>query len=262
MILRRLLHMTGQHRTPFMNWQLFCLLAFNAGAVNAGGFMVVARYTSHMTGFVSEMADKLVMGEFAFVLAALGSVISFFCGAVASSMLIDWAKVRRLRSEYALPLLLEAILLLVFGFLGARFMQHQLPWFSLSVTVWLLTFIMGLQNALSSRISWAMVRTTHMTGIITDLGIECGRALFVNRGVPQQIHVHANRRRMLGLAALLVLFFAGGVLGAVGFKTFGFIAIVPLALVLFVLSVPTLWADWRHYQHKARLMQQKKESDR
>ncbi len=64
----------GRHRTPATNRLLGLLLAFNAGAVNAGGFLVVHSYTSHMTGFLSTVADNLVLGNMALVLAAVGTL--------------------------------------------------------------------------------------------------------------------------------------------------------------------------------------------
>ncbi len=39
--MRHLIHLTGHHRTVTTNRVLGLLLAFNAGAVNAGGFLVV-----------------------------------------------------------------------------------------------------------------------------------------------------------------------------------------------------------------------------
>ena len=59
--MRRFRHLTGQHRTSDSNRRLGLLLAFNAGAINAGGFLAVSQYTSHMTGLVSEMADHLAL---------------------------------------------------------------------------------------------------------------------------------------------------------------------------------------------------------
>ena len=59
--MRRLRHLTGHHRTVASNRVLGLLRAFNAGAVNAGGFLVVHLYTSHMTGVVSMLADNLVL---------------------------------------------------------------------------------------------------------------------------------------------------------------------------------------------------------
>ena len=75
--MRRLRHLTGRHRTQSINRLLGLLLAFNAGAINAGGFLVVGLYTSHMTGFVSVIADNLVLGQMALVLGAnLGTAVN------------------------------------------------------------------------------------------------------------------------------------------------------------------------------------------
>ena len=162
--------LTGKTRTVRSNQQLGLALTFIAGATNAGGFLAVHQYTSHMTGIVSSMADRLALGEVALALAGLGALLSFISGSAISAILINWGRRRRMHSEYAAPLLVEAALLLLFGLLGARLAEHATlfaPW-----TVMLLCLIMGLQNAIITKISHAEIRTTHVTGLVTDLGIE------------------------------------------------------------------------------------------
>ena len=110
--MRRFRHLTGQHRTSTTNRRLGLLLAFNAGAVNAGGFLVVRLYTSHMTGFVSMLADNLVLGNTVLVLGAIGALLAFISGAAVTAILVNWARQHRLHSSYALPLLIVALLML------------------------------------------------------------------------------------------------------------------------------------------------------
>ncbi|MEO7159540.1 MAG: YoaK family protein [Polaromonas sp.] len=240
--MRRFRHLTGQHRTAFTNRLLGALLAFNAGAVNAGGFLVVAMYTSHMTGFASLLADNLVLGNMTLVLGATGALLAFTVGAAVTAILVNGARQNGLRSEYALPLLLEAVLLLIFGLMGAT-LNRQTP-FAVPLTVLVLSFTMGLQNALVSKISSSQIRTTHMTGIVTDIGIELGKMLYWNRlGSPLESRVRANRIKLRLLGTLLGAFVAGGVVGAAGFKYVGFIWVVPLALLLLALCVPPLYSD-------------------
>ncbi len=240
--MRRLRHLSGRHRTPSTNRLLGLLLAFNAGAINAGGFLVVGLYTSHMTGFVSVVADNLVLGQLTLVLGALGALLFFLAGAATTAVLVNWARQRQLSSGFALPLLLEAGLLLTFGLVGAT-LDRQTP-FAVPVTVLLLAFTMGLQNALVTKISSAQIRTTHMTGVITDLGIELGKLLYWNRAdLPLDSHVRANRARLRLFGALLGMFTAGGVTGAAGFKYIGFVWVVPFALVLLALSLPPFVTD-------------------
>ncbi len=64
-------------------------LAFIAGAINAGGFLLVGQYTSHMSGIISAMADELVLGAIAVVASGLIALVAFLCGAAASAVLIN-----------------------------------------------------------------------------------------------------------------------------------------------------------------------------
>ncbi len=249
--MRRFRHLAGQHRTPSIDRLLGGLLAFNAGAINAGGFLLVGMYTSHMTGFASMLADNLILGNVGLLLGALGTLLAFTAGAATTAVQVNWARQHHLRSEYALPLLLEAGLLLVFGLLGAT-LNRQTP-FAVPLTVLVLAYTMGLQNAVVSKISASQIRTTHMTGVITDLGIELGKVFYWNRTqTPADSQVRANRLKLKLYSMLLASFMAGGVVGAAGFKYLGFIWVLPMATILLLLSLPPLNADllryWRrHY---------------
>ena len=250
--MRRLRHLTGQHRTASTNWLLGGVMAFNAGAINAGGFLLVNMYTSHMTGFASMLADNLILGNTKLVLGAVGALLAFTTGAASTAVMVNWARYHRLRSEYALPLLVEALLLMVFGLMGAT-LNRQTP-FAVPLTLLVLAFTMGLQNALVSKISSSQIRTTHMTGVITDLGIELGKLFYWNRSVnpqlPQAHRVVANRIKLRLYGTLLGMFIAGGLVGALGFKYVGFVWVVPLALGLLALALPPLYADWRRLQRR------------
>lgn len=240
--------LTTTARTRGANRQLGGLLAFVAGAINAGGFLAVQRYTSHMTGIVSAIADDLVLGQILLAMAGVSSLLAFIFGAASTALLVNWARRRRLHGEFALPLALEAVLLLVFGLLGAN-LELLVDVFVPS-TVLLLCFVMGLQNAIVTKISQAEIRTTHMTGVITDLGIELGRLFYWNRtpSANDQHKVVANREKLRVHLAILSLFFVGGLVGAVAFKRIGFAATVPFAALLMATAAPPLLRDlgmWR-----------------
>lgn len=230
--------LTGRVRTAGANRHLGLVLTFVAGAINAGGFLAVQQYTSHMTGIVSSMADNMAVGTMDVVLAGLGALISFIAGAACSAMLVNYSRQHDLHSQFALPLMCEAVLLLCFGLLGMRL--SGIDGLFVSMTVMLLAFIMGLQNALVTKLSRAEIRTTHITGIVTDIGIELGKMAYRNaEHVAPADRVVANRGRLQLLTALLLCFFIGGIAGALGFKQMGYGATVPLALVLIALaSVP------------------------
>ncbi|RZI58636.1 MAG: DUF1275 domain-containing protein [Rubrivivax sp.] len=250
--MRRLLHLTSRHRAPSTNQALGLLLAFNAGAVNAGGFLILQRYTSHMTGFASQLADGAVMGQGTLVLNALGAILAFLAGAAVCAVLVNWARQHGLRSVYALPLMLEAALLFPFGLMGAITLTWHTP-FAVPLTVLLLAFIMGLQNAVGSKTSGGSIRTTHMTGNITDLGMELGKMLYWNGqssgpASERRAAVRHDRQRAWRAGGLLAAFVLGGGAGALGFKYLGFVCVVPLAAVLFVLALPPVTRDWGRWR--------------
>jgi uncharacterized membrane protein YoaK (UPF0700 family) len=238
--------LTATVRTKRDDRHLGAGLAFVAGATNAGAFLAVAQYTSHMTGIVSSMADALVLGQTAVFLTGLGALLAFMLGAASTALIVNLARRRGLTSAYALPILLEVALLLVFGFLGAQLGRIHSGF--VPATVILLCFMMGLQNAVITKISRAEIRTTHVTGIVTDIGIELGKLLYFNRTARAGVErVVADRDRLGLLSLLLGSFFAGGVLGAIGFKSFGYIATVPIALVLLSLAAVPVVDDVRRF---------------
>jgi len=215
-------------------------LTFIAGAINAGGFLAVGQYTSHMSGVLSSMADNVALGGMALIAAGLAAFIPFVAGAACSAILINWGRRHHLGSRYALPLLLEAVLLCAFGALG--WVAHPSPGFVASA-VPLLCFIMGLQNATVTKISGARIRTTHVTGIVTDIGIELGKLFYWNRNRHADGIVMADREKLRLLALLLSSFFLGGVTGAIGFSHLGFLFSLPFALLLALVAGPPLAED-------------------
>jgi uncharacterized membrane protein YoaK (UPF0700 family) len=235
--------LTGRDRSVQANRQLGFALAFVAGGINAGGFLAVRQYTSHVTGMVSSLADNLALGEFALVVDAAVGVFAFLLGAMSCALLVNFARRRRMASEYALPLMLEAVLILLFGLMGARLAAFE--GLLVPFTIVLLCFVMGLQNAVVTKLSGGVVRTTHLTGTVTDLGIELGKLLYWNRDREAARFVRADRDRILVLAGLLGAFLAGAVAGAFGFKLAGYVSTVPLAIVLILLAVVPVVDDLR-----------------
>lgn len=238
--------LTSKHRTRRANRQLGAVLAFVAGAVNAGGFLAVQQYTSHMTGIVSSMADHIALGMYGYALAALGALLSFTAGAACCAIMVNYSRRRNMHSMYALPLVVEAIALLAFGLLGARLGARD--GHIVAITVMLLCFMMGLQNAVITKLSNAEIRTTHMTGVVTDIGIELGKLLYWNRtDRPGQLPVAADLARLKLLSMLMSSFFAGAVTGAISFQRFGYLATVPLAIALCALALAPIFDDMKHW---------------
>ena len=108
--------------------------------------------------------------------------------------------------------------------------------------------MMGLQNAVITKISNAEIRTTHVTGLVTDLGIELGKLVYYNKmQTDPSSKVVADRGRLWVLSLLIFAFFIGGVVGALGFQRIGYLATIPLAVILIALAVVPVADDVKHY---------------
>jgi len=232
-------NLTGKDRNQKTDAQLGVILAFIAGSINAGGFLAVGYYTSHMTGIVSSIADFIALNNFEFALSSLLFLFAFIAGAITSSIIINIARAKEPTSEFALALMLESALLLVFGLSMANYTSLTL---SINLTISLLCFIMGLQNAIITKISGARIRTTHVTGISTDIGIEIGRYLY-SCFAKSNINIFQAERLALHLM-LLFSFLIGGIFGAFSFKNFGFITTLPLAFILAILASIPIFDDF------------------
>jgi uncharacterized membrane protein YoaK (UPF0700 family) len=173
---------------------------------------------------------------------AVLSLLAFIAGAMTTAVSVNWARRRELGSLYAAPLVIEALLLLVFG-AAANHLRPHFAFFT-PFAILLLCFLMGLQNAVITKVSRAEIRTTHVTGLVTDIGIELGRLIYVNRSVHRP-KVLADRERLGVHLLLLAAFVGGGVIGALGFKTAGPYAAIPLAVLLLVIALRPIVHDLR-----------------
>lgn len=237
---RRILHplrlaraIVTHRRSAGNDLVLATVLAGIAGAANAGGFFALGQYTSHMTGYLSQLADNLVSLNLRIVFVSALAITAFVAGAGLSTVLIHLARVVAIRLQFAWPLAVQGMFLFCFAF-GGTLTSEAGRLFALAC----LCFIMGMQNATITKISGARIRTTHATGMITDIGIEAGRACLwlVRPG----LGVRVDGVKLRILLRLVGAFLGGGVIGALGYGQIGFFFSMPLALILLAISVPAL----------------------
>lgn len=235
------------------------VMAFLAGAINSGGFFAVARYTSHMSGEIARMADMLVIGEMRLALSSFIFLLCFIGGAMHANWLIIWGKRNRFRASYGLPIWIEACYLLVFGLLGAALSRFSVSFFT-PPTIMILCFIMGMHNTVMTVLSNGVLRSTHMTGFATDIGIELSKALYRQHDPrAKELNINPDRSKILLFSGLLLSFFLGGVVGAYGFHGLGFQFTLPVAFVLMILGIRPIWHDvklryrlWLRLRRRAR----------
>lgn len=170
------------------------------------------------------------------------AVATFVGGSVCTGLLTNWGRRMRMSGLHALPLLVDALALLAFGLLGASL--HLAFDVVILAAVLLLCFSMGLPNAAITKISRAQIRTTHLTDVLTDLGIELARVCYWNRThTSDALRERADRQKLAIHATLAAACFSGAIAGALAFKHIGFSATVPLALLLALVAMLPLIAD-------------------
>lgn len=154
-------------------------MAFQAGAINAGGFLSCHRFVTHTTGFATHFGAEFAAGEYRSAFGMLSVPIYFLAGATLSAFFIDKKMTEGKNPQYTTVISFIAVLLFIatlcgdkklFGIFGAPLELSQ-DYFLLA----LLSLASGLQNAAITSASGAVVRTTHLTGITTDLGIGLAR---------------------------------------------------------------------------------------
>lgn len=235
-------------------------LSWVAGYTNVITFIVCAVVTSHATGNVTHfgkaLADRITgAGGANATREALyfgGLVVAFFLGAVISGCLTEGARRAGFRSKYLLPMALQAVLLVGLCIGMDVYAAAGTPLLFYAITG-VASFSMGLQNATITRVSGAEVRTTHLTGAVTDIGLEGvqyalwawdktrarragrrGRVLRISRR-------HPSALRLLLLGSIVGSFLVGVVAGTLAWHYLPQYALIaPVAFLLWILVV-----DWR-----------------
>lgn len=210
--------------------KLAITLAWVAGYTNLLTILACGTAASHVTGTASNLGRDLAEGAWGLAGFAGYILTSFLCGAMISGYATELGHRRGWQSIYVLPMVIETLLLAVFA---VGVVLHDGFWpVRGSGLFWMMgvaSAAMGLQNATITRISSGVIRTTHVTGVLTDLGLEAVRFIWwlldqrrdippgSVRGVVHSAQVHPTSRRLALLASVIVSFMVGA-----GLATFAF----------------------------------------
>lgn len=194
----------GKSRTSKHNLRIATILSFVAGIVNVTGFLSFKRLTTNVTGhfalFINDIENfKFWKGTIYFLY-----IFAFLFGSFLSSLLIEMFRENKKLNVFVLPTIIECIILISIAVMS-NFTQIKYP----DLVVCLMLFAMGLQNSYVTKISKAVVRTTHLTGLFTDLGIELSQ-LFFPKTHPFRDKLKATIKLRI---SIISFFFAGGLVG-------------------------------------------------
>lgn len=221
-----MLRHTGQNRSFKHNLRLAVLLCLNAGFINAAGYFAFKVLTTNVTGHAAIMAVSVATSDLHMAATAAAWLTLFLLGAFSSAFVIKVVG-RDKANAYTIPIVVILSVVLAVALLAGN---HIDSWAHERYFAGALLFAMGMQNAMVSVISGSVVRTTHLTGMFTDLGIDL--ASVFSSGGP----AIAVRNRIVLRLTIISFFLLGGIAGGIAFLHFSFHAfLVPAVLLVIAL---------------------------
>ena len=222
-----MLRHSGRRRNHKQNVRLAALLCLTAGFVNVSGLLAFKVLTTNVTGHAALFAEQLAEGNLRTARMVGLWMLLFLAGAFCSGYYIRWASSKK-HNSYVVPVIVEIMILVLVG-TTAHTYDHSVA--QTEFFAGLLLFAMGLQNAFVSVISGAAVRTTHLTGLFTDLGIDLS-ALLHRGDMPRNI----LQQRIILKVVIILFFLSGGIAGGYIFKHLQYHTFyIPAGILVFTL---------------------------
>lgn len=225
--------------------RLAITLAWIAGYTNTLTIITCATVTSHVSGTASNLGRYVASGSWPLAATMLVLLVTFLGGALVSGLCTELGRRRGWESIYVLPIAVEAVLLSFFA-VGLEVLEQGAgpEGAPLHALTGIASLAMGLQNATITRISSGIVRTTHITGVLTDLGLELAQfTLWARdrkrdspplspRALLRSAGVHPTGRRLALLASIVGSFSLGAGLGELSHELLARWAMFPAVLFL------------------------------
>ncbi|MDF4204003.1 YoaK family protein [Maribacter sp. SA7] len=226
----------GKSRKLKHNLQIATILSFVAGIVNVTGFLAYNQLTTNVTGHFALFMNDVANLDFWKGTVYFLYIFSFLFGSFFSSFLIEKFKKNKQLNVFMVPTIVECLILIAIPVYSNAFpITHP------NLIVSALLFAMGLQNSFVTKISNAVVRTTHLTGLFTDLGIELSQLFF-----PEQ---HPNKEKLKSTIRLrlfiICFFFLGGIFGGFLYLQLN-LKLNTLIAAAFILLASLFYDDFRY----------------
>lgn len=214
-----------EERTLKDNLLLASSTAFVAGMTNVAGAIAFLSFTSNITGHVAMLARKIVNKEHHDVMVYSLWLLMFLLGAFTANFITKSYSKKGSYRAHSVPVFLEIIILFVVAVYGHNYYTETQTERELIIGTML--FSMGLQNGLVSTISGGLVKTTHLTGLFTDLDGELSEFLHAEKGQTGLI-----KQRMMIRFTILSFYLAGGIIGGIMFEAYDFRIFYFIPLIL------------------------------
>ncbi len=221
-------------RTLEDNIKLGTLTAFSAGMVNIASLLIFFSFSSNVTGHFAILAEEIIKGNLYQALVVFSWIFLFFFGSFVSNFIVINFNQRNAYFAHATPIVLEILCLVSVGFYGQFFYKETLT--ETETLLSLMLFAMGLQNGLTASISNFAVKTTHLTGTTTDLGILF--SMFTMKKYRQNAELRGRAKLLLSIVAAYVLgaVFSGLIYFQLNFKVFYVVSLFLVVVILYDFS--------------------------
>lgn len=214
-----------EKRTLSQNLMLASSTAFVSGVTNVAGMMAFLAFTSNITGHVANLAQHIIKQNFTEILVFFMWLFLFFAGAFVSSFMVKSLADKSRYRAHAAPVILEIVILLLVAIYGHNFYQETT--LERELIIGAILFSMGLQNSLVSNISGGLVKTSHLTGLFTDLGSEIAEWFH-----PRSERPLVLKQKIYTRLTILSFYFFGAVAGGILFNQFNFLVFYFIPVIL------------------------------
>lgn len=244
-------------RTLGDNIRLGTLTAFTAGTINIASLLIFLSFTSNVTGHYAIFAAEISQGNWSQVAVVGGWIFLFFFGGFVANLSVINLNTKSKYFAHSLPIFLEILCLLAVGIYGQFFYEKTLQ--ETEALVALMLFATGLQNGLTASISNFSVKTTHLTGTTTDLGILA--SMFTQKKFRKNPELIARAKLLMSIMAAYVLgaIFSGLTYYSLEFRVFYVISICLLVVIgydFYKINLRHFQTEYRYYRifHKPTLI--------
>ncbi len=212
------------------NKKLGALTAFSAGMVNVASVIVFFAFTSNVTGHFAILAEEIAKRNWYQAAVVFIWIFCFFIGNFTSNLIVIHSSKKNRSLSHAIPLILEIMCLLAVGFYGQFFYQETLG--ETEIMIGLMLYAMGIQNGLTATISNFAVKTTHLTGLTTDLGILL--AMFTKKTYRENKKLTDKAQLLVTIASAYVL---GGIFSGILYLNIQFMVFLVVCFVILIILV-------------------------
>jgi uncharacterized membrane protein YoaK (UPF0700 family) len=220
-----MLRQSKEDRTFKENLMLASSTALVSGITNIAGMIAFLAFTSNITGHVANLAKHIVDQNFREIIVFVVWLLLFFAGAFISSFIVRSYNHISYYKAHSLPVIIEIIVLLFVAIYGHNFYKETL--FERELVIGAIIFSMGLQNSLVSTISGGLIKSSHLTGLFTDLGGDIAEWVH-----PKAAKTETVKNKIYIRLTILGFYLIGAVLGGFLFNVFDFAIFYFVPLIL------------------------------